>query len=279
MEIVRVLQSGVGKRFGVCVCRKRHGGGGLEVVAKTVQRRKHAPLLQEELKMLRLMKERGVPHTQRLLDSPTDGSKNLWLYTKYYEAGDLLDFVISTEGKLLPLQTLLLIFIDVAHALSVMHGLGLAHFDVKPDNIFLSHEQGRLCGTLADFEMAGNALTTKSRGTPEYCAPEILRLGKKLVDEVDGRACDVYSFAQTVLEVCDQPSVAPRLQPAMESFLMEKCCCCEAEERAPVDEMWLLLRESVGEKQATGPLTLSLPEQSVGCIFEGLSLQTKKGSP
>ena len=213
------------------------------------------------------------------------------MYTRYYEYGDLLDFVISTQGKILPLQTLLLIFVDVGKALSGMHRCNLCHFDVKPENIFLSHEQGqgRLTATLADFELAGKAVTTEPRGTEKYCAPEMLILHKKVVDTVDGRACDVFSFAHTVLLLCDQPSVAPRLQPAVEGFFM-KCTCPQPEERPSMDEVLLVLNETLNPfpvvtAGARCPPSLQqklrTPEsdQSVTRIFEALSLQTKTGSP
>jgi len=291
MEFVKDLQSGSGKRFCVKLFRKKNGAALRMFVGKKATSEKDEARLCDEIKTLKLLQNRNVPRIQKLVCCRRDPLNKLCMYTRYYEEGDLLDFVISTEGNILPLQTLLLIFVDVGKALSGMHRAGVCHFDVKPENIFLSQEEGRLTATLADLELAGKAMTRKARGTEKYWPPEMLSLHKKIVDTVDGRACDVFSFAHTILLLCDQPSVAPRLQPAVEGFFTKKCCCPEPEARPSTDEVLLVLKETLNPfpvvvAGARCPPSLQRklcmppePDQSVTRIFEALSLQTKTGSP
>ncbi|GAB1693252.1 protein kinase domain-containing protein [Krasilnikovia sp. M28-CT-15] len=67
---------------------------------------------------------------------------------------------------------------QIAGALAEAHGLGVVHRDLKPDNILLETEDGRLRTRLTDFGIA-RMLTTPSLtmphavvGTPHYMAPE-----------------------------------------------------------------------------------------------------------
>jgi transcriptional regulator with GAF, ATPase, and Fis domain/tetratricopeptide (TPR) repeat protein len=75
------------------------------------------------------------------------------------------------------IEVLLTVLRDIAGALSVMHGAGLLHHDVAPDNVLWDETRHR--ATLIDLGCADgfagslDALTS-ARGTPEYMAPEAL---------------------------------------------------------------------------------------------------------
>ncbi len=95
-------------------------------------------------------------------------------------------------------------------ALSTMRKEGLAHFDIKPENI-LFHKivDGTRKYKLGDFGLTtyiddkffGSEVIEdtdpKRRGTPEYCAPEIENFGKKLPENY-GEKADTFSLGATI---------------------------------------------------------------------------------
>jgi serine/threonine-protein kinase len=119
-----------------------------------------------------------------------------------YLDGEPLDALIDRVGNL-SLADALPILRPIAKALDAAHAKGIAHRDLKAENIFLGRDSdGQLFPKLLDFGIAKlmgreEALKHKTRtgapiGTPYYMSPEQCR-GK----DVDHRT-DVYAFGVLV---------------------------------------------------------------------------------
>lgn len=109
--------------------------------------------------------------------------------------GDALDQIIRKNGGRLAIPDALEIVEQLLDFLSACHATGVVHRDVKPANIFLTHDgkvkmldfgvaQHRESLPEAQHTRAGTAI-----GTPSYMSPEQAR---GLGDKLDGRA-DIFS--------------------------------------------------------------------------------------
>ncbi len=94
------------------------------------------------------------------------------------------------------------IFVQIAKALSHAHGLGVTHFDVKPDNILLDDSCmiAKLCDfglarieklTFASMDFSRDEGKCRGRGSMFYMAPEAY-------ESTMTNLCDIYSFGRTM---------------------------------------------------------------------------------
>lgn len=97
------------------------------------------------------------------------------------------------QGPLPPDEALRL-FVQICRGTLALHDRSLAHFDLKPGNVFLKGEVARVGDYgLAKLLTEGRQTLSFGRGTPRYMAPEILR----------GRAnhrADIYSLGVLLYE-------------------------------------------------------------------------------
>ncbi|MCK4292255.1 MAG: serine/threonine protein kinase [Planctomycetes bacterium] len=129
-----------------------------------------------------------------------------------------------TAGNIFAEQDAIDVIIQVAHALSHAHSLGLIHRDVKPKNIMIN-KNGVV--KLADMGLARETTDIKAAqseagkayGTPYYIAPEQIR-GKI---DIDGRA-DIYGLGATLYHMLtgQVPFMAEDSSDVMRKHLKEK---------------------------------------------------------
>lgn len=106
------------------------------------------------------------------------------------------------DGQPMPLDESLSIAIEIARGLEAVHAAGVHHRDVKPENIFLHHDEEGIVPKLLDFGLAGSAKVSRltdaehTVGTPGYMPPE-QAYG---LDHVDHRV-DVYALGVTLYEM------------------------------------------------------------------------------
>jgi eukaryotic-like serine/threonine-protein kinase len=136
------------------------------------------------------------PGVVKVLPAEDDG--RVCMIMEWVE-GRPLQKILDEEKKLSP-ERVERIAIRICDALAYIHGHGVIHRDLKPDNIMVD-EQDQI--KLIDFGIAGEArarrLTfakfTKAMGTPDYVSPEQVK-GKR----GDGRS-DIYSLGVMLYEM------------------------------------------------------------------------------
>jgi len=166
-------------------------------------------LAEGQLRQLR--KEREAMESVSRLDHPcivqyrgmlADPSKGgpVALVFEYCEGGSLRDAL--AQGPLGP-RLAAEVVVQVADALRAIHELGLAHGDVKPENILFTRDG---IPKLADFGSARAIAGTVSRGapfTPGYAAPEHVRSGRPVPKS------DVWSLALVLYEAATGRNLLP----------------------------------------------------------------------
>ncbi len=123
-----------------------------------------------------------------------DEREGLVFFVMAYVDGDNLAVRLHKNGAL-PYDETRRTLLEVSRALAFAHERGVVHRDIKPDNILINSEDGRVMVT--DFGIAravsdGDARLTATGmaiGTPAYMSPE-QSMGER---EVDGRS-DLYSL-------------------------------------------------------------------------------------
>jgi len=141
-------------------------------------------------------RRRHMPYIARATNLPGQP----WYCVMEYLAGGSLEDRIRQMGKL-PLPEALEIAYQVALALDHIHSKGIAHLDVKPDNVLFRYpvEAKRpLEPVLIDFGIAAKAKKASLQaGTVAYMPPERLRLmrGEVAPEQVrDQSAVDIYGL-------------------------------------------------------------------------------------
>jgi len=124
-------------------------------------------------------------------------------YTMPFVAGESLRSKLAT-GQLLPLPRAVRVLRDIASAIAHAHEHGVAHRDLKPDNVLLSSGYA----VVTDFGIAKAVSSSRGEddpeltsrgmtvGTPAYMAPE-----QATADPAADHRVDVYAFGVMAYEI------------------------------------------------------------------------------
>jgi serine/threonine-protein kinase len=165
------------------VWRARSLGLDMDVALKLIRPDTEVPHAGERLlKEARAAARVVHPSAVRVFDYSVTESGDPFLVMELL-TGPSLASRLAEEGRLPALEAVQLI-LPVIGALAVAHREGIVHRDVKPANVMLVEDGGRVIPKLIDFGIAGVASTSWSRkltahgmliGSPIYMAPEQVR--------------------------------------------------------------------------------------------------------
>jgi len=131
--------------------------------------------------------------------------QNLYLIMDYYIGGDLLT-LFSKYDDLLPEDMSRFYSAQIVMAISMLHGMGYIHRDIKPDNILLDRDGH---ARLADFgsclkvsNIASDGICTIAVGTPDYISPDVLKAmeGDKKSGQLYDYDVDWWSLGVVIYE-------------------------------------------------------------------------------
>mmetsp|Transcript_22018 Transcript_22018/g.37996 ORF Transcript_22018/g.37996 Transcript_22018/m.37996 type:complete len:359 (-) Transcript_22018:850-1926(-) len=156
---------------------------------------------------IEVLKRLDHPRCQKYVDSFTD-SENYYVVTEYIEGIDLYE---HASCRLLLEDEMLRIVYQVLEALQYLHTeLGIAHRDVKPENIMLTNKRKTPNMTdeydvvLIDFGLAyfedfdrQNFLVSETSGTVRFRCPEMIASSK-----FDPRAADIWAVGVIMYLLC-----------------------------------------------------------------------------
>ncbi len=208
-DLIGRVQKALGERYSLITSVARGGNAVLFGAVDKDGKRVAIKVLHPELvvsvaadrflREIRYASQLVHPHIAPLLDSG-ETDYLLW-FVMPFVAGETLRQVLRRE-RMLPIDRAVQIAADVLDALGYAHEHGLAHRDIKPDNIVLAAAGGG--AVLVDFGIAraiassGEDRVTRSGfvvGTEEYMSPE--QAGGS--PDIDGRT-DIYSLGVVLFE-------------------------------------------------------------------------------
>lgn len=169
-----------------------------------------------------------------LLDHGVDEATGApYLVMPRMRGGDLAQLLARV--KVLEPSLALPLVVQACRGVAAGHAAGIVHRDVKPSNLFLEEEGGRLVVKVADFGLAKvqdaglDSLTSSGAllGTPHYMAPEQAENAKR----VDPRA-DIYSLGMVLYHALTGAPAFGRPGSFM-AFLVGKATVPHVQDAAP----------------------------------------------
>ncbi|GMM57640.1 hypothetical protein DAKH74_042560 [Maudiozyma humilis] len=150
---------------------------------------RQVPYYKEVCLQLRVQRHANVVSIHEALDSP----HVTFIVMDYYRR-DLFTSIVDDQHFAADGQLIKRVFLQICSALQYCHDQGVAHCDIKPENLLLDeHDNVYLC----DFGLSSTDRWLKpnvSVGSPYYMAPERLCVDANLAGEFPTASSDIWSL-------------------------------------------------------------------------------------
>jgi serine/threonine protein kinase len=218
------------------------------------------------------------------------GPTYIYLLMELCSGGDLLDFIQNTEFR--PLCQVVSMFHQILSAVAYLHARGIAHLDIKPENILIGPANQI---KLADFgccEAPPKISRRPSLGTLVYAAPEMFTQSR-----IDNRPADIWSLGILFFTLetgalpfvpGDEASIQRQILSGHLQFndmmpnyildIVEQCCQVDPDQRPTIDELMAneLFRALPSRTGPSKGLSLHIP----ACLsFAGMTGQGRLARP
>ena len=149
-------------------------------------------LVRTEIEILKICQH---PYIIKLYDI-FENVDYIYIIMEYCSGGDLFSDIKKRNYQLKEEKVVEIIF-KLCKAVYYVHSYGIAHRDIKPDNVLLTSEDENADIRLLDFGLSKivgpNQKCTEPYGTLTYCAPEII-LDKPYLKTVDSWSLGVMTY-------------------------------------------------------------------------------------
>lgn len=167
-----------------CVCHMFDTRNHREVVCKIFNRSSPDFLvIEQELRVMQSLKHNNIAPVLEIVYE----EKFLVIVTKHFRNGDLLEVI---QSNCLSYEMYMTIMTQVIDAICFLHSKGIAHLDIKPENILMDEN---MVPKLADFGCCETPESRKyifrGRGTIAYISPEVI-----MEKGTDHRPADVWAL-------------------------------------------------------------------------------------
>ncbi|HEX6683490.1 MAG TPA: protein kinase [Candidatus Limnocylindrales bacterium] len=241
-----LLDSQIGQ--GACgeVWAGRRRSGGAPIAAKVLR----PQLVREGTELGRFVREYHIlsrlphPHLVRVDDFFAQGGEYA-IVMDLIRGGNLRQF--AARRKLSTAESASLLA-QIAGGLAAVHGAGVVHRDVKPENVLVAQRDGQPVALLSDFGIARpleDSEHTQVIGTPAYLAPELA------ADRAPSPASDVYALGVTAYELLADRK--PFYGKDIDALLLAHLDQHAARPAGLPDEVWDLIAACLAKDPARRP--------------------------
>jgi serine/threonine protein kinase len=127
--------------------------------------------IEREIRLLKGLNHRNIIKLKEVIEE----NCNLFIVMEHCEGGTLLDLILS--DKLNDLSEVKRLFVQIVEAICYLHSFGIAHGDIKPDNIVLTAEGDVKIIDFGYCKEKKIGFDEDKSGTVKYGSPELFRSG------------------------------------------------------------------------------------------------------